>query len=231
MFCALARSCPSPVLQGEFMATFRKRGDKWQARVQRSGQGPISKSFNTKPDAVKWARNIESQLDLGTFAPKQTMPRLMPLMARYVDEVTPTKKGDSQERYRAHCKSYLERLIAISSDLRGKTLEQVLLEKHELRVFRPRDGVQPTHLIAQFKQFLEDIGMLKCPTTGEARTLYSLRHFAITQMITKGFTAEQIQTQVRTSATMIAKYYKGVKTRRSNSNSILHSCKLISHDS
>lgn len=83
------------------MATFRKRGDKWQARVQRSGQGPISKSFNTKPDAVKWARNIESQLDLGTFAPKQTMPHLMPLMVRYVEEVTPTKKGDSQERYRA----------------------------------------------------------------------------------------------------------------------------------
>ena len=83
------------------MATFRKRNDKWQARVQRSGQGPISKSFNTKSDAVKWARNIESQLDLGTFAPKQTMPRLMPLMVRYVEEVTPTKKGQSQERYRA----------------------------------------------------------------------------------------------------------------------------------
>ena len=83
------------------MATFRKRGDKWQARVQRSGQGPISKSFHTKPDAVKWARNIESQLDRGTFAPKQTMPRLMPLIVRYVEEVKPTKKGESQERYRA----------------------------------------------------------------------------------------------------------------------------------
>lgn len=83
------------------MATYRKRNDKWQARVQRSGQSPISKTFNTKADAVKWARNIESQLDLGTFAPKQTMPRLMSLMVRYVEEVTPTKKGDSQERYRA----------------------------------------------------------------------------------------------------------------------------------
>jgi integrase len=83
------------------MATFRKRCDKWQARVQRSGQSPISKTFNSKPDAIKWARNIESQLDLGTFAPKQTMPRLMPIVERYVEEVTPTKKGESQERYRA----------------------------------------------------------------------------------------------------------------------------------
>ena len=83
------------------MATFRKRNDKWQARVQRSGQSTIAKSFNTKADAIKWARNVESQLDLGTFAPKQTMPRLMPMVERYIEEVTPTKKGDSQERYRA----------------------------------------------------------------------------------------------------------------------------------
>ena len=83
------------------MATFRKRNDKWQARVQRSGQTSIAKSFNTKADAIKWSRNIESQLDLGTLAPKQTMPRLRPMLERYVVEVTPTKKGESQERYRA----------------------------------------------------------------------------------------------------------------------------------
>jgi len=83
------------------MATFRKRNDKWQARVQRSGQNSIAKSFHTKADALKWARNVESQLDLGTLAPKQTMPRLMPMLGRYMAEVTPTKKGESQERYRA----------------------------------------------------------------------------------------------------------------------------------
>jgi len=83
------------------MATFRKRNDKWQARVQRSGQSSIAKSFHSKADALKWARNVESQLDLGTLVPKQTMPRLMPMLERYVAEVTPTKKGESQERYRA----------------------------------------------------------------------------------------------------------------------------------
>ena len=83
------------------MATFRKRNDKWQARVQRSGQSSIAKSFHTKANALKWARNVESQLDLGTLVPKQTMPRLMPMLERYVAEVTPTKKGESQERYRA----------------------------------------------------------------------------------------------------------------------------------
>jgi integrase len=84
------------------MASFRKRNDKWQARVHRKGHKPVVHSFNNKADAIKWARNVESQLDLGVLAPKQTMPRLMPIVQRYIAEVTPTKKGDSQERYRAN---------------------------------------------------------------------------------------------------------------------------------
>ena len=84
------------------MSSIRKRGEKWQARVHRKENKPIVKSFNNKADALKWARNVESQLDLGTLAPKQTMPRLMPTVDRYVEEVTPTKKGESQERYRAN---------------------------------------------------------------------------------------------------------------------------------
>jgi len=65
------------------MATFRKRGDKWQARVQRSGQSSLAKSFNTKAEAIKWARHTESQLDLGTLAPKAAMPLLDRIVERY----------------------------------------------------------------------------------------------------------------------------------------------------
>jgi integrase len=79
------------------MATFRKRTDKWQARVQRTGQSPLAKSFNTKAEAIKWARHTESQLDLGTLAPKAAMPPLMRIVDRYLTEVTPTKKGSKQE--------------------------------------------------------------------------------------------------------------------------------------
>ena len=79
------------------MATFRKRTGKWQARVQRSGQSSLAKSFNTKADAVKWARHTESQLDLGTLAPKAAMPPLMRIVERYLAEVSPTKKGSKQE--------------------------------------------------------------------------------------------------------------------------------------
>ncbi len=84
------------------MASVRKHGDKWQARVQRKDQPSVAKSFGSKADALKWARSVESQLDLGVLAPKQTMPRLMSMVDRYVEEVTPNKKGESQERYRAN---------------------------------------------------------------------------------------------------------------------------------
>lgn len=84
------------------MASFRKRNDKWQARVHRKGGAPEVKTFQFKSDALKWARNIESQLDLGLMATKRSMLSLSVIIDRYVDEVTPLKKGSSQERYRAN---------------------------------------------------------------------------------------------------------------------------------
>jgi hypothetical protein len=49
------------------MATFRNRHGKWQARVRRSGQQPISKSFQTKQDAERWARQVETDIDRGSY--------------------------------------------------------------------------------------------------------------------------------------------------------------------
>jgi integrase len=109
------------------------------------------------------------------------------------------------------CWLYLEKLRQMAPEFQDQTIYEVLAGKHELRIFRARDGLQPPHLIHQFNQLLEDLNMVNCPTTGEERTLYSLRHFAITQMVAKGLTAEQIQSQVRTSATMIAKFYNHMK--------------------
>ncbi len=82
------------------MSSIRKRGEKWQARVHRKDHKPVVQSFNTKADAIKWARNVESQLDLGVLAPKQSMPRMISVLGRYLEEVTPTKKGVKQERNR-----------------------------------------------------------------------------------------------------------------------------------
>lgn len=84
------------------MATVRQRGDKWQCRVQRHEYKEVSKSFATKEDALRWARGIERLMDLGQYSLSEPIDTttLSDLISRYLIEVTPSKKGAAQERYR-----------------------------------------------------------------------------------------------------------------------------------
>lgn len=84
------------------MATFRKRSNGWQARVQRKGYPEQSKTFTIYNDAVAWARLLESELDRGIFINRSEAESttLAELLNRYLTEVTPNKKGAQAERYR-----------------------------------------------------------------------------------------------------------------------------------
>jgi integrase len=77
------------------MATFRNRNGKWQARIQRQGQVPVSKSFNTRQEAERWARQVEAQMDQGKFVSLRLDERttLGELVTRYMAEVTPLMKS------------------------------------------------------------------------------------------------------------------------------------------
>ena len=74
------------------MATFQKRSSgKWQARIRRDGQPPISKTFATKADAEAWARAQEREMDRGAFIPSDTAQRttVAAVLDRYQAEVCP----------------------------------------------------------------------------------------------------------------------------------------------
>ncbi len=45
------------------MATVRKRNGKWQAQVRRVGHPGRARSFATKPEAQRWIRDVEAELD------------------------------------------------------------------------------------------------------------------------------------------------------------------------
>ena len=50
------------------MATIIHRGShQWQARVRRKGYPPVMKTFETKAEAKRWARLVESEMDHGAF--------------------------------------------------------------------------------------------------------------------------------------------------------------------
>lgn len=85
------------------MAGFRKRKDRWQVRIQRTGLAtPIARTFDLRKDAEIWAREVERQLDLGTFQHHQSesFSTLGELLAKYQAEITPRKRGADVEKSR-----------------------------------------------------------------------------------------------------------------------------------
>ena len=84
------------------MASIRKHGDKWQARITRRGYSSVSKSFCSKADAQRWARQAEARLDQGTIINNTEAQRttITEIIVRYRLEVTPKKKGATHENYR-----------------------------------------------------------------------------------------------------------------------------------
>ncbi|SEH42656.1 hypothetical protein SAMN05216228_1003329 [Rhizobium tibeticum] len=78
------------------MATIRKLRGRWQAQVRRRGMKPRCKSFDTKLEAEKWARDLEAQVDRFGAAPDTRIlesTTLGELLERYQREVSPTKRG------------------------------------------------------------------------------------------------------------------------------------------
>jgi len=85
------------------MATIRKRGDyQWQVMIRRKGHAVQSKTFETKESAIKWARLIEGEIDRGVFFSRDIQEKtlLSEALNRYLNEVTPHKKGAERERNR-----------------------------------------------------------------------------------------------------------------------------------
>lgn len=82
------------------MATIRKLRGRWQAQVRRRGVKPRCKSFDTKLEAEKWARDLEAQVDRFGAAPDTKIlesTTLGQLLERYQREISPSKRGSVQE--------------------------------------------------------------------------------------------------------------------------------------
>lgn len=82
------------------MATITRRGASWFAQIRRKGFTPRYKSFATKGEAQTWARQQEALLDGGeglAIAKPQRRLTLRELLARYMAEVSPKKRGSASE--------------------------------------------------------------------------------------------------------------------------------------
>lgn len=84
------------------MASIRNRKGVWQARITRKGQTSVSKSFLSKQDAERWARQIESEIDRGTYTNTSLAERTLfkDIIERYIQEVTLQTRSMKEDRYR-----------------------------------------------------------------------------------------------------------------------------------
>ena len=85
------------------MATLRKRNDKWQAQVRKTGYQPRSKSFTTRADALRWIRDTELELERAVFAYDPAVlerTTVEQMLRRYADEITRFKRGSETEAIR-----------------------------------------------------------------------------------------------------------------------------------
>jgi hypothetical protein len=102
------------------MATFRKRGSKWQVQVRLQGHQALTRTFTFKADAEQWARQTEASIERGESQgqeDKLSATTLQELLDRYGRTVTPAKKGSIPEASRLN--------VLSRSAISGLTLDKL----------------------------------------------------------------------------------------------------------
>ena len=114
------------------MSSVRKeKSGRWRAEVKRNNHR-ISKTFDSKGDASKWARQTEIKIEKEQFEDFRDSAHLTlaHLITRYRDEITPTKKGARSEVYKLNF--LIRQPIARSKVLRLST-RMIIEFKNDLK--------------------------------------------------------------------------------------------------
>jgi integrase len=143
------------------MATIRKLRGRWQAQVRRRGMKPRAKSFDSKADAEKWARDLETQVDRFGTAPDTKIlevTTLGQLLERYQQEVSPQKRGSVQEIQRI---DVLQRHDIAHRTLMGLSQQDMALFRDErLRSVAPSTAVRELAILSHVLEVaIRDWGM------------------------------------------------------------------------
>jgi len=122
------------------MATITKRkSGKWTAEV-RTHKKYISKTFIKKSNASNWAKEIEYQLDREQYEDFSESVRITlgELITRYRDEITPTKKGAKEEKYKLN---FILRNKIVKCRVLSLKTKQILEFKNDIKETRAASTV------------------------------------------------------------------------------------------
>ena len=82
------------------MASFRKRNNKWQARIQTVSGPTQARTFLRLTDAKRWAQQVETSYQMGVYSNQLKSITLCEAMQRYQQTVSIYKKRPKIEGYR-----------------------------------------------------------------------------------------------------------------------------------
>jgi integrase len=85
------------------MGTIQKRlNGTFTARVRQKGYPSKSRTFSTRQDAQRWITEAEAEMSRDCFVDTTVARKLIlgTALAKYAEEVSPTKRGASEERFR-----------------------------------------------------------------------------------------------------------------------------------
>ena len=153
------------------MATFIRRPNGWQAQIRRVGRTSLTQTFRTRAYAEAWAAQKESEIARGSYRERSVDHQLTLglLIDRYLEEVTPFKKGADVEALRlrairrdrlcdirlsdyrrADMADYRDRRLA---EVSGSTVNRELnLISHVFSVGRKEWGVSMENPVAQLRR-------------------------------------------------------------------------------
>jgi integrase len=132
--------------------------------------------------------------------------------------LTLTIKGKTQKhreiQVRHRVVRYLQRIQKRDEELSKLSFEDLIKKGIDEYVFRIEGKDSTTRYGKVFARLLEGAQLLEDKRTGKERTLYSLRHYYATQMLTKtDVTIYQLAEYMGTSVTMIEKHYGHLNLR------------------
>lgn len=116
------------------MASIRKRGPyQWEARIRKKGMPVTCKTFETKSEAEKWAREIESEMDLGVFVSRSEAEgtTLKETLDRYIQEYLPRLAHYQTNVYKARMIQRHKLAEKYMAAIRGKDVADFIKEREE----------------------------------------------------------------------------------------------------
>ena len=97
--------------------------------------------------------------------------------------------------------------LATRQESVSMTLDEAIAAKLPHKVFAFDDGAQPYGFQGTFKRMLAAAGLIKDMSSGQERTLYSLRHSYATMELLAGTDIHTVARQMGTSILMLEKHY------------------------